>query len=190
MPDTEKTPKTTEVKKKRSTGVPFTKDDPRRNDVSRFTHEQLVENGRKGGRIAQERRRQNATFKQALEWALEMPAIKGVKDVEKVRRANPDITNREAMAIAMVAETIRKGDVRAFVAVRDTTGELPAQTVNVTHDEPFSISIETVGASIPSPSPAPTSSPASPTPSTTLGIPTAPLLTPLTPDVSEEEDEP
>lgn len=188
MPDTEKTPKTIEVKKKRSTGVPFTKDDPRRNDVSRFTHEQLVENGRKGGLAAQEKRRQNATFKQALEWALEMPAIKGVKDVEKVRRANPDITNREAMAIAMVAETIRKGDVRAFVAVRDTTGELPAQTVNVTHDEPFSISIETVGASIPSPAPAPSASLG--TPSTTLGIPTAPLLTPLTPDVSEEEEEP
>lgn len=135
----------------------WTTEEARAHGFAAMTPEQRREAGRKGAAKAHEARLQNKTFKQALEWALEMPAIRGPKDVEKVRKANPDITNREAMAIAMVAETIRKGDVRAFVAVRDTTGELPAQTVNVQQAEPFSISIETVGSPLTlTPAPTPT----------------------------------
>ena len=100
---------------------------------------------RKGAMAAHESKIMRKTFKEALEWALDLPAIAGNADVEKVRKRFPDITNRDAMAISLAAQAIRKRDVRAFVAARDTTGELPMQTVNVENQTPLTIRIETVG---------------------------------------------
>lgn len=98
----------------------------------------------KGGKAAAEKRAYEKTFKAAMEWALDLPAMKGNPMVERVRKEYPGLTNRDAIAIAMTAEAIQKQNVKAFLAVRDTTGELPAQTVNVTTNEPMTITIKTV----------------------------------------------
>jgi len=109
------------------------------------SYEENRANGLKGAEISKERRAHRKTFKEALEWALDLPAMPTEnEEIERIRNQYPDITNREAMAIAMTRETLKEGNVRAFVAVRDTTGELPAQTVNVQGNEPMTINIKTI----------------------------------------------
>ena len=97
-----------------------------------------------GGKASAEARAHNKTFKEAMQWALELPAIKGNPTVDKLKKKYPNLNNRDAMAIAMAAEAILKQDVKAFTAIRDTTGELPEQTVNVKNDTPMRITVETV----------------------------------------------
>ena len=98
----------------------------------------------KGGKASAEAKAHSKTFKEAMEWALDLPAMKGNPTVDKIAKRYPQLTNRDAMAIAMAAEAIQKQDVRAFVAVRDTTGELPEQTVNIKNERPMVIKVETV----------------------------------------------
>ena len=98
----------------------------------------------KGGKASAAAREHSKTFKEAMQWALDLPAIKGNPTVDKIAKRYPGLTNRDAMAIAMAAEAIQKQDVRAFVAVRDTTGELPEQTVNIKNEKPMVIKVETV----------------------------------------------
>lgn len=99
----------------------------------------------KGGKASAEAKAHNKTFKEAMQWALEMDYnLKGNPTVDKIAKRYPGLTNRDAMAIAMAAEAIQKQDVRAFIAVRDTTGELPEQTVNVKNSAPMVIKVETV----------------------------------------------
>ena len=98
-----------------------------------------------GSKKGVEAKRRNKTFREVMNAILEDDAYSGNVTVEKVRAKNPNLTNRDAMAIAMVAQAILKQDVKAFVAVRDTTGELPEQTVNVKNETPMTIRIETIG---------------------------------------------
>ena len=111
---------------------------------AKMTPEQRKEIASKGGKASAEARAQNRTFKEAMQWALELPAIKGNPTVDKIRKKYPSLNNRDAMAIAMAAEAILKQDVKAFTAIRDTTGELPEQTVNVKNSQPMKITVETV----------------------------------------------
>lgn len=98
----------------------------------------------KAGKASAESKAHAKTFKAAMQWALDLPAIKGNPTVDKIAKRYPGLTNRDAMAIAMAAEAIQKQDVRAYIAARDTTGELPEQTVNVKNDAPMVIRVETV----------------------------------------------
>lgn len=101
--------------------------------------------GLAGGKKAREKQAKKKTFKEAAEWFLELPAIQSDNEaVEKLRAAFPDLSNIEAMTVAVGAKTIRDGDAKAFSVLRDTTGELPAQTVNVQNAEPMTITIKTV----------------------------------------------
>lgn len=109
------------------------------------TPEERQRIARKAAQACNEQKQLNKTFKEALNWALDLPAMQGNADVEKIRKRYPDITNRDAMAISLAAQAIKKHDVRAFIAARDTTGELPMQTVNVENQTPLTIRIETVG---------------------------------------------
>lgn len=111
---------------------------------AKMTPEQRREIASKGGKASAEARAQNRTFKEAMQWALDLPAIKGNPTVDKIRKQYPALNNRDAMAIAMAAEAIQKQDVKAFTAIRDTTGELPEQTVNVKNSQPMVIHVETV----------------------------------------------
>ena len=98
----------------------------------------------KGGKASAEAKAHNKTFKEAMQWALELPAIKGNPTVDKLAKRYPGLTNRDAMAIAMAVAAIKDMNVKAFTAIRDTTGELPAQTVNVNNNQPMVIKVETV----------------------------------------------
>lgn len=115
-----------------------------------------VEEARKiqsmGGKAAGEKKRQNRTFKQALAWALDMPAMKGNKVISRLAKQYPGLTNREAMAIAMVTEAIQEQSTKAFLAVRDTVGEAPAPPIDPNRPlhpslggNELKITIETVG---------------------------------------------
>lgn len=97
----------------------------------------------KGGKASAEKRRYNESFKMAVEWALTLPAMKGNPTVEKIRKAYPKLNNRDAMAISMVAEAIKKGNVKAFEALRDTAGESPKKSVDL-GGEALTINIKTV----------------------------------------------
>ena len=109
--------------------------------------EKLRENAREAGKKSREAQALNATFRAALVWALDLPAVQGKATVERLRRRYPDLTNRDAIAIAMTAQAIQKQDVKAFLALRDTMGEAPEQNVSVKSD-PLVIRIETVDSSI------------------------------------------
>ena len=101
-------------------------------------------NGKKGAAAAHEAARRNKTFKEAVMWALDLPAFTGNATVEKIRQYFPDITNRDAMVISQIAVAIKKGDIRAFTAIRDTSGELPEQTVNVKNEQDLVLNIHTI----------------------------------------------
>lgn len=101
--------------------------------------------GRKGAEVANARRAKAKTFKEAAEWVMKLPAFDTDNDtVNALKVAYPDLTNAEAMTIALTAKTISEGDHRAFTTIRDTSGELPEQTVNVKNHEPMTINIKTV----------------------------------------------
>lgn len=121
------------------------KKDPKLNlkPFDKMTLEERKALGSKGGKAAAEARAYKASFKQALEWALEMPAVKGNPTVDKIRKEFPRLNNRDAMAISAVAEAILHGNMKAFEAVRDTVGEAPRKTVDL-GDEGVTINIRTV----------------------------------------------
>ena len=99
----------------------------------------------KGGKASVEKRRYNKTFKQAMEWALSLDAFRGNPDVDAIHDRYPDLNNRDAIAIAATAKAIQTGDIKAFIAIRDTTGELPVQQVNVGGASGMTINIRTLG---------------------------------------------
>ena len=114
-------------------------------DITKLPPEERTRRGKKGAAAAHEQRQRNKTFKEAMQWALDLPAYTGNTTVDKIRQYYPEITNRDAMCISLVAQAIKKGDVRAFTAARDTTGELPEQTVNVKGEQDLILNIQTVG---------------------------------------------
>ena len=109
----------------------------------RRTKEQMTEDGRKGAKKSHEKQRFNRTLREATEWALSLPAFKGNPLVTDLLKKYPALTNRDAMAISLTAQAVRKGDVKAFLALRDTAGEAPAQTVNL-NNSPMVIRVETL----------------------------------------------
>ena len=96
-----------------------------------------------GGKASAAKRKYRASFKDAMQWALELPAVKGNPTVDKIKKQYPGLNNRDAIAISMVAEAIRKGNVKAFEAVRDTTGESPTRAIDLGQTT-MSINIKTV----------------------------------------------
>lgn len=114
-----------------------------------LTKEQVSEIGRRGAyasaKVRREKREAAETFKTAAKWLLKQKASKtDVELVEMLREQFPDLNNLEAMTASVVARAIKEGDYRAFQTLRDTTGELPEQTVNVKNEEPMTINIKTV----------------------------------------------
>ncbi len=82
------------------------------------TTEEAREIGRRGGIRSGEVRRERKAMRQALEEALSMPC----------ELDGETVTNVEAIAAAMVRRA-REGDVRAFVEVRNSIGEKPAERI-------------------------------------------------------------
>lgn len=92
------------------------------------SREEAVKNGRKGGIVSGQNRRERATLRRELEKLLD----------HKVQDENGnEITARHAMCAAMVAKAMH-GDYRAFEAVRDTVGEKPVFDVALRPEPDFS----------------------------------------------------
>ena len=97
----------------------------------------------KAGKDSQKKRQETKTMKQALEWALALPAVKGCPTVDTLRKKYPGLTNRDAMAISVIAEGVLRGNVKAFTAVVDTMGESNPKKLDVSASN-FKIEIEEV----------------------------------------------
>lgn len=111
------------------------------NNLIPFTSEQNREeakkNGRKGGIASGEARRRNKAFKEQIDYFLSLPFPDMIdKDGNKIRDTfknfgieEEEIDNQMAMILSMWKSVIKKGDVSAFIALRDTVGEKPADRI-------------------------------------------------------------
>lgn len=81
---------------------------------SERTEEEQREIRRKGGIASGKKRREHKAFKELFKVALQMQYEGG------------DVTNAEAIVAGMI-HAAAMGDHRAFIAIRDTIGEKPAE---------------------------------------------------------------
>lgn len=80
-----------------------------------LTTEKAREIGRLGGIASGVKKREQKRLKELAQALLQAPS-----------QGDPSITNGEALIVAMI-NTALAGDVKAFVAVRDTAGEKPVE---------------------------------------------------------------
>lgn len=112
-------------------------------EFSKMTHEQCVENGRKGGIASGETKRRKKAIKETIEVMLDMPLKSGkYTDVEQIKNfaslKGKNITVQEAMIISMLQRAM-KGDVKAAEWIRDTAGQKPTDNMNMAVELPVII---------------------------------------------------
>ena len=112
--------------------------------MSMRTKEEVKAIASKGGKNSVEKRRKNKTFKEALQWYLDLEVHPTNKTEEELLARYPGLTNRDYVAISAVGAATQDKDVRAMVFARDTTGELPKQTIGIEQEKPFEIKIQTI----------------------------------------------
>lgn len=93
---------------------------------SKRTKNEQREIARKGGKASGEARRKRKTLKE------ELLALLETKDYN------------EKISLAMIKEALN-GNVKAFIAVRDTIEENPKDKVEVSQDKPFEVNITVKG---------------------------------------------
>ena len=98
-----------------------------------FTPKEAREYGRKGAEASAKVRRRKRDMRETFRDLLDMPLKEGdLEEVTALAGANrKNVTVGEAIALIMANKAI-KGDVRAAEFVRDTSGQRPASTVQVT----------------------------------------------------------
>ena len=115
-----------------------------------------------GGKASQAKQKHKRNFREAIKWAMDLPAqdLLDYKDtaINLIVKQYPDLTVAEAMAIKTSLRAVKEGDAKALAILRDSVGELPAQTVKLQQQEPVSITIHTVGEEPATPVPEPTDS--------------------------------
>lgn len=89
------------------------------------------EEAKKGGIASGEARRRKRDLRRALETLLES----NVNVVDKASGNTITLTGAEALARKLF-ETGMKGNIRAFVAIRETTGQNPVQKIEVSQTDP------------------------------------------------------
>lgn len=108
--------------------IPFTSEQSR---------EEAKKNGRKGGIASGESRRKRKAFKEQIDYFLSLPFPdmtdnngNKIKDAFKnFGIEEEEIDNQMAMILSMWKNVIKKGDVSAFTALRDTVGERPSDKI-------------------------------------------------------------
>lgn len=97
------------------------------------TKDEARERGRNGGIKSGKVRRRKRDMRETFRDLLDMPLKEGdLEEVTALAGANrKNVTVGEAIALIMANKAI-KGDVRAAEFVRDTSGQRPASTVQVT----------------------------------------------------------
>lgn len=110
-----------------------------------MTPEQRTEMARKGAAASNKRQQQARDFKEAVRWLMSETKFSTENDaILALREKFPDITMGEAMAASVMQKVIEEGDARGFSVIRDTSGEIPAQNVNLSNNAPMTINIKTV----------------------------------------------
>lgn len=103
---------------------------------SSMTTEELRSAGRQGGIASGEAKRRKKAMRERLNIILSLPLKSGrMTDVESIRNyaelKGKNITVEDAMMIAQIAKAL-KGDTTAATFVRDTAGQKPRDSVEVT----------------------------------------------------------
>ena len=102
-----------------------------------LTHEEAVENGRKGGKKSVQVRRQRKAFKESLEMLLEMKAPE--KIAVQIKNTLPklkdkDLNYQNAILVSLLQQAV-KGNTKAVELIRDTIGEKPKEVVEINGNE-------------------------------------------------------
>lgn len=95
----------------------------------------------KGGKASGEARRQRKTFKELFEMllSLEVSDEQTKAFIKSLGITDENITNDMAITLSMYQEAL-KGNTKAFELIRDTTGEKPADKLQI--EEPPVIKLE------------------------------------------------
>ena len=110
-----------------------------------LSEEEQKELSRKGAIAANTDKPKRKEFKDALEWLLEQPAMYvNNRYIIAMQSKFPNLTNREAMTIAVVGKVLQTGDAKCFAIVRDTMGEVPTSKLSVSSGDSMVINIRTV----------------------------------------------
>lgn len=98
-----------------------------------FTPKEAREYGRKGAAASARVRRQKRDMRETFRDLLDMPLKEGdLDEVTALAGANrKNVTVGEAIALVMASKAV-KGDVKAAEFVRDTSGQRPTSSVQVT----------------------------------------------------------
>lgn len=107
------------------------------------TTEEAREQGKKGGIASGKARREKKLIKETLETLLAMPLKSGkATDLDTIRNVaalrGKNLTVQEAIVFAQVQKALR-GDIRAAEFVRDTVGQSPQKSVDITGNVPVMI---------------------------------------------------
>lgn len=98
------------------------------------SRDEAVKNGKKGGEKSGESRRRKRALKTSLSYLMKLPISDAHKDVKKgLKDMGVDIEHMDystLMAFSIMTECIN-GNVKAFIAIRDTLGEKPTDKVEV-----------------------------------------------------------
>lgn len=99
---------------------------------SNRTPSEARENGRKGGKASGESRRRKKKLKTELANILKMD-IASATDKQNLRRlgVNAEGADMQTVIAAAMVRKAANGDVKAFIAIRDTLDEAPKQKVEV-----------------------------------------------------------
>lgn len=106
-----------------------------------LTSEEAQKIGSKGGKASVEARRQRKTFKELFEMllSLEVSDEQTKAFIKSLGITDENITNDMAITLSMYQEAL-KGNTKAFELIRDTTGEKPADKLQI--EEPPVIKLE------------------------------------------------
>lgn len=97
-----------------------------------LTKEEFAEMGKKGGVKSGEARRKKRAMKEQLNLLLSLP-IKNNKMREQIKELgieDDDLTNQMALIIAQYQKAL-KGDTQAFNTLRDTSGQVISNKVEI-----------------------------------------------------------
>ena len=104
-------------------------------EFSNMTPEQRRENGKKGGIASGEAKRRKKAMRERLEVLLDLPLKSGKRaDLDSIKNfaalKGMNITVQDALMLAQIQKAL-KGDTTAAAFVRDTVGEKPGDTMNI-----------------------------------------------------------
>ncbi len=108
--------------------------------TSEQSREEAVRNGKKGGIASGKARREKKLMRETLDTLLSMPLKNGksasVEDIKSMAALKgKNISVQEAILIAQVQKAM-KGDTRAAEYVRDTIGQKPVDSIDMSMNLP------------------------------------------------------